>query len=342
MAHNLEIKDGKASFVAKGEKAWHGLGTYVNDAMTSQQVVELANLDYEVAKTPIYINPPVREGEDIAMVEIQDIFATYRLDTKAPLGLVSERYEIVQNKDAFLFFDPIIDRGEAIYETAGVLGNGERVFITAKLPEDIMVAGEKVEQYLLITNGHDGKNAVRVGFTPIRVVCNNTLTAALSSLKNSYTIFHFNNPQERLKEAHKVMGLASSYMNDISTIFEDMANTQVKDEQLLAYIEEIFVNREYVEKKDKISTRSKNLVDKVYNFAKYHPTQITPSTKGTLYGAYNAVSGYFGHIKDYKSLDQRMTSLSFGYASSKTNQAFNLASSFLKDSTILDKELVTI
>jgi len=302
----------------------------------------LANLDYEVAKTPIYINPPVREGEDIAMVEIQDIFATYRLDTKAPLGLVSERYEIVQNKDAFLFFDPIIDRGEAIYETAGVLGNGERVFITAKLPEDIMVAGEKVEQYLLITNGHDGKNAVRVGFTHIRVVCNNTLTAALSSLKNSYTIFHFNNPQERLKEAHKVMGLASSYMNDISTIFEDMANTQVKDEQLLAYIEEIFVNREYVEKKDKISTRSKNLVDKVYNFAKYHPTQITPSTKGTLYGAYNAVSGYFGHIKDYKSLDQRMTSLSFGYASSKTNQAFNLASSFLKDSTILDKELVTI
>ena len=205
MAHNLEIRDGKASFVAKGEKAWHGLGTYVNEAMTSEQVVELANLNYEVAKTPIYINPPVNDGEESTNVEIPNIYATYRLDTKAPLGLVSERYEIVQNKDAFLFFDPIIDRGEAIYETAGVLGVGERVFITAKLPEDILVAGEKVEQYLLITNGHDGKNAVRVGFTPIRVVCNNTLTAALNDLKNSYTIFHFNNPQERLKEAHKVM-----------------------------------------------------------------------------------------------------------------------------------------
>jgi phage/plasmid-like protein (TIGR03299 family) len=342
MAHNLEIKDGKASFVAKGEKAWHGLGTYVNEAMTSEQVVELANLNYEVAKTPIYINPPIQEGEDESLVEIPEIYATYRLDNKAPLGLVSDRYEIVQNKDAFLFFDPIIDRGEAIYQTAGVLGRGERVFITAKLPEDILVAGEKVEQYLLITNGHDGKNAVRVGFTPIRVVCNNTLTAALSNLKNSYTIFHFNNPQERLKEAHKVMGLASSYMNEVASIFDNMANTKISDEQLKAFIEDIFVNREYVEKKDKVSTRAKNLVDKIYTFAKYHPTQITPSTNGTIYGAYNAVSGYFGHIKDYKSLSQRMESMSFGYASNKTNQAFTLASKFMEDSTILDRDLVTI
>ena len=137
------------------------------------------------------------------------------------------------------------------------------------------------------------------------------------------------------------MGLASSYMKDVSQIFEDMANTQINDEKLLAYIEEIFINREYVEKKEKVSTRSKNLIDKVYNFAKYHPTQITNSTKGTLYGAYNAVSGYFGHIKDYKSLNQRMESLSFGYASNKTNQAFSLASNYLNDNTILDKELVT-
>ncbi|MFN9898132.1 MAG: alpha/beta hydrolase, partial [bacterium] len=103
MAHNLEIRDGKASFVAKGEKAWHGLGTYVNEAMTSEQVVELANLNYEVAKTPIYINPPVGDGEESTNVELPNIDDTYRLDTKAPLGLVSERYEIVQNKDAFLF-----------------------------------------------------------------------------------------------------------------------------------------------------------------------------------------------------------------------------------------------
>jgi phage/plasmid-like protein (TIGR03299 family) len=340
MAHNLEIKDGKASFVARGEKAWHGLGTYVNEAMTSEQVVELANLNYEVQKTPIYIKPTINDSE--TPIEIPDILATFRTDNGAPLGLVSQRYEVVQNKDAFLFFDPIIDRGEAIYETAGVLGRGERVFITAKLPEDILVAGEKVEQYLLITNGHDGKNAVRVGFTPIRVVCNNTLTAALGDLKNSYTIFHFNNPQERLKEAHAVMGFASTYMSDVTKMFEDMANVKLKDEQYMAFLEDIFVNRDYITKKEKVSTRAKNLVNKVYQFATTHPTQITPSTKGTLYGAYNSVSGYFGHIKDYKSPSQRMESLSFGYASNKTNSAFQLANSFLKDNTILDKDLVTI
>ena len=340
MAHNLEMIDGKASFVAKGEKAWHGLGTYVNEAMTSEQVVELANLNYEVGKTPIYVSPTI--GENTTPIEIPDVLATYRMDNGTPLGLVSKKYEVVQNKDAFLFFDPIIDRGEAIYETAGVLGKGERVFITAKLPEDILVAGEKVEQYLLITNGHDGKNAVRVGFTPVRVVCNNTLTAALNGLKNSYTICHFNKPLERIKEAHKVMGLASSYMNDVTRIFEDMANTKVSDEQLMAFIENIFVSKDYVEKNEKVSTRARNLVDKVYGFAKYHPTQTTSATNSTLYGAYNAVSGYFGHVKDYKSLTHRMESLSFGYASNKTNNAFNLAMDFMKDNSILEKELVTI
>lgn len=337
MAHNLEMRNGKASFVAVGEKAWHGLGTYVDQAMTSQEVVEKANLDYEVAKTPIYINP----SQEVGNVEFSDIYATYRTDTNEPLGLVTDKYQIVQNRDAFTFFDPIIERGEAIYQTAGVLGKGERVFITAKLPEDILVAGEKVEQYLLITNGHDGKNAVKVGFTPIRVVCNNTLTAALGSLKNSYTIHHFNNPLERLKEAHAVMGLASNYMTDVANLFEDMADVRLSDEQMMAYIEDIFVNKDYVEKKEKVSTRAKNSVAKIFNFAKTHPTQITPSTNNTLYGVYNAVSGYFGHLKPYKSLNQRMESISFGYGANKTNQAFTLATDVLKDINILNKPLQT-
>lgn len=337
MAHNLEMRNGKASFVAVGEKAWHGLGTYVEQAMTSEEVVEKANLNYEVAKTPIFIQPNLEVGKE----QFEDIFATYRTDTNQPLGIVTNKYQIVQNKDAFTFFDPIIDRGEAIYQTAGVLGKGERVFITAKLPEDILVAGEKVEQYLLITNGHDGKNAVKVGFTPIRVVCNNTLTAALGDLKNSYTINHYNNPLNQLKEAHKVMGLASQYMTDVANIFEDMADTRLSDEQMMTFLEEIFVNKDYVEKKEKVSTRAKNSVSKIFEFAKTHPTQITPSTQNTLYGVYNAVSGYFGHLKPYKSLDQRMNSISFGYAANKTNQAFALASETLKDINVLNKPILT-
>lgn len=335
MAHNLETRNGKTSFVAVGEKAWHGLGTYVNEAMTSAEVVEKANLNYKVAKTPLFINP----NPDIS-VEIPNVVATYRTDLNIPLGLVTDRYEIVQNEDAFTFFDPIIERGEAIYQTAGVLGNGERVFITAKLPDDIQVAGEKVEQYLLITNGHDGKNAVRIGFTPIRVVCNNTLTAALGDLKNSHTIFHFNNPQEQLKEAHKVMGLASTYMTDITKIFDEMAEVRLSDNQLMAFIEDIFVNKDYVHKKEKASTRSKNLVNGIFNFATTHPTQVTPATDHTLYGAYNSVSGYFGHLKEWRNPSARMDSLCFGYGANKVNQAFSLASRVLEDTKVLDRELI--
>jgi len=335
MAHNLETRNGQTSFVAVGEKAWHGLGTYVNEAMTSVEVVEKANLNYKVDKTPIYIKPTPDEN-----VAIPDVVATYRTDLNIPLGLVTSKYEIVQNEDAFTFFDPIIERGEAIYQTAGVLGNGERVFITAKLPDDIMVAGEKVEQYLLITNGHDGRNAVKIGFTPIRVVCNNTLTAALNNLSNSHTIYHFNNPQERLKEAHKVMGLASNYMSDISKIFEQMADVKLKDEQIRVFIEDIFVNKDYVENKGKVSTRAKNLVDSIYSFAVTHPTQTLPATDRTLYGAYNSVSGYFGHIKGWKNPSARMESICFGYGANKTNQAFALANKALENIKVLDRELI--
>lgn len=338
MAHNLEIKNGKASFVAVGEKAWHGLGVYVPEPMTAVQVVELANMNYKVDKTPIVIKPEQSEEN----INFPGIYATYRTDNNIPLGIVSSHYDIVQNEDAFTFFDPIIERGEAIYQTAGVLGKGERVFITAKLPEDITVAGEKVEQYLLITNGHDGKNAVKIGFTPIRVVCNNTLTAALNGLRNSYTIPHYNNPNEKLKEAYKVMGLASSYMTGVSEIFEKMAETRISDDNLMAYIESLFVNDDYVQKKEKVSTRAKNNVIKIYEFAKNHPTQQSSATDGTLYGAYNAISGYFGHIKDYKSPNQRMESICFGYGANKTNAAFGLAVQAMEDLSVLDKKLLCI
>lgn len=341
MAHNLENRNGKTSFAAVGKIAWHGLGTYVEEAMTAEQVVKLANLDYNVEKTPIYISPKAESG-DATLTEFKGIYSTYRTDTNEPLGLVSERYQIVQNSDAFTFFDPIIERGEAIYQTAGVLGKGERVFITAKLPEDIKVAGESVEQYLLITNGHDGKNAVRIGFTPVRVVCNNTLTAALNDLKNSHTIFHFNNPQNQLKEAYMAMGLASRYMGEVSQIFEQMAETKVSDEQLMAYIETLVVDTKYVEKNQKTSTRSKNLTKSIFDFAKHHNTQTTAATNNTLYGAYNSISGYFGHLKQFNSASDRMNSICFGLGASKTNQAFKLASDSLQDISVLDKKLLTV
>src|SRR5438046_2382619 len=182
MAHNLETKDGKTSFVAVGEVAWHGLGTYVEKAMKAEEAIKLGGLDFQVEKRPIQ----VAGGKTIP-----NFFANVRTDTKDVLGVVSKDYQIVQNHEAFEFFDQIVDSGEAIYHTAGVLGIGERIFVTAKLPEDILVRGEQVENYLLLTSGHNGRSPIQAGFTSIRVVCNNTLTAALSGLQNKVTIMHY-------------------------------------------------------------------------------------------------------------------------------------------------------
>ena len=138
------------------------------------------------------------------------------------------------------------------------------------------------------------------------------------------------------------MGLASKYMTEVAGIFEKMAEVKVDDDQLMSFIQTLFVNEDYVQKKGEASTRAKNLVNTVFSFAKHHPTQNTSATAGTLYGAYNSVSGYFGHVKNYKSASQRMESISFGYGASKTNRAFARAKSAMEDISVLEKKAISL
>ena len=324
MAHNLNFNNGQWSFAAKGEKAWHGLGQYVSEAMTAEQAIKLGGLDYTVEKRPLFV-----PGQDGQYVEVPGYFSNVRVDNDAPLGVVKSRYRIVQNKDAFGFFDSIIDQGEAIFETAGALGKGERIFITAKLPEDMLVKGERVEKYIMLTNSHDGSTTIIAGFTPIRVVCNNTLTAALKGgLDNKVSISHTASAESRLKEASRLMGIASRYMTEVNTIFEDMTTKRLSDIELKHFIETI-MKKETKETDKDASTRMKNLIDEVYSFTVSHPTQTTEAAYRTLWGAYNGISGFYTHMKDYKTNDQRMKDLTYGYANEKIAKAFDLATTMI-------------
>jgi len=321
MAHNLNETNGKVSFAARGEKAWHGLGQYVSEAMTSEQAIELGGLNYTVEKRPLYA-----PGWAGTMVEAEGHYGNVRTDTNEILGIVKGRYRIVQNKDAFGFFDTIIDRGEAIFETAGALGKGERIFVTAKLPEDMLVRGERVEKYIMLTNSHDGTSTIIAGFTPIRVVCNNTLTAALKKLDNKVSISHTASAESRLKEASRVMGIASKYMDEVNTTFESMTTRKLSDLEMKYFIETVMQNSVKEDKSDKeASTRMKNLVDQVYSFAITHPTQTTEAAYRTLWGAYNGISGYYNFLKDYKNADQKMKDMNYGYANDKIAKAFDQA-----------------
>lgn len=321
MAHNLNETNGKVAFAARGEKAWHGLGQYVSEAMTSEQAIELGGLNYTVEKRPLYA--PGWEG---TMVEAEGHYGNVRTDTNEILGIVKGRYKIVQNKDAFGFFDAIIDQGEAIFETAGALGRGERIFVTAKLPEDMLVRGEKVEKYIMLTNSHDGTSTIIAGFTPIRVVCNNTLTAALKNLDNKVSISHTASAESRLKEASRVMGIASKYMDEVNMTFESMTTRRLSDLEMKYFIETVMKNGVKEDKSDKeASTRMKNLVDQVYSFAITHPTQTTEAAYRTLWGAYNGISGYYNFLKDYRNADQKMKDMNYGYANDKIAKAFDQA-----------------
>ena len=327
MAHNLNFNEEKGtySFVSSnGEVAWHGLGQVVESTMTAAECIEKANLDYEVVKTPNFTE---YEGEKILK---EDEFSTVRTDTKQALGTVRKRYEIVQNKDAFGFFDAIIDSGEAIFETAGALGKGERIFVTAKLPEDLLVAGEECNKYIVLTNSHDGTSSIVAGFTTIRVVCNNTLQAAMRDLTNKVSIEHRTGAKERLSEAYKIMQIGSKYMDGVGEIFNAMAKTKLEDDELMKYIENV-MKAEYVsqtpteQEKDEMSTRFKNRVNAIYEFSQTHPTQLTEAAKGTLWGAYNAISGYYNYIQKYDSQEQKFKSQMFGNANTKILKGFNKA-----------------
>lgn len=324
MAHNLNINNGKVSFAAKGEKAWHGLGTYVENAMTASEALELGGLNFEVAKMPISI-----AGTDIIL---ENKVATVRMDNNQPLGVVSESYEVIQNADMFNFFDPIIDRGEAIYETVGALGKGERVFLSAKLPNDIVVKGEQVNNYILLTGGHDGRSPLVIGFTPVRVVCNNTLTIALRNIQNRYTIAHFKNADQKIKEASKAMGLASKFISELDPIMNQMAKVKMNDAQLKQFIIDAMKPAKEIldeEGKVKLSAQLIKTVESIEEFAHTHETQQTKAAKGTLWGAYNSISGWMHHVKDYKNDNDRMSDIVYNVGSEKISKAFDLAVSMM-------------
>ena len=227
MAHNINYNEQKQqhSFFSVKEKAWHGLGQIVSDYPTSAEALKFAGLDYTVEKRKLFTydneNQNGNPDTDIIIpeIEVPNYFATIRTDSEQVLGVVGKDYEVVQNTDAFAFFDAIVG-GEGIqYETAGALGNGERIFITAKLPSYIKVGSDDlIEQYLFLTTSHNGFGSITAAFTPVRIVCNNTLSAALRNCSNSIKIRHTQNAKERLEEAHKLMGISNRLSHQIESL----------------------------------------------------------------------------------------------------------------------------
>src|SRR4029078_12937945 len=175
----------------------------------------------------------------IPEIEVPNYFATVRTDTDQVLGVVGKDYEVVQNRDAFSFFDAIVGGDDGIqYETAGALGKGERIFITAKLPDYIKVGSDDlIEKYLFLTTSHDGFGSIMAAFTPIRIVCNNTLNAAFRNCSNAIKIRHTSNAKQRLEEAHKVMGISYKLSEYLEEAFNQWSKVRIADKQVQKLIQ---------------------------------------------------------------------------------------------------------
>lgn len=210
------------------ETPWHGLGTRVMEAPSSKDALRIAGLNWQVLQEPIYT-----DGEESP---IEGYKANVRdLDRKV-LGVVSDRYRIVQNQEAFAFTDELLGEGVR-YETAGSLQGGKKVWLLARMPHEYIISGERITPYLVFFNSHDGSGAVKVALTPIRVVCQNTLNLALSTAKRSWSMVHTGNIQGKMQEARETLFLAQKYMDHLGKEFEALRKKKLTDKQVKEYIE---------------------------------------------------------------------------------------------------------
>ena len=223
MAHEVE----SMFYVGERNKPWHGLGVCVSQAPSSKEALKLAGLDWNVLKEPIFTDNGI---------EIIGYKANVRDTDDKVLGVVTDRYKVVQNTDAFAFTDALLGEGVR-YETAGSLLGGRKVWMLARLPREYMIAGERISPYLVFSNTHDGSGAVKVAITPVRVVCNNTLNLALDTAERSFSMIHTGDVDEKLEEAKNVLFKADKYMEELGKEFERLRNIELTDDQVEEYIE---------------------------------------------------------------------------------------------------------
>ena len=257
------------------------------------------------------------------------------------MGVVGKDYHIVQNREAFSFFDAIVGGGDGIlYETAGALGKGERIFITAKLPDYIRVGnGDDVtEKYIFLTTSHDGSGSITAAFTPIRIVCQNTLNASLRNMTNVVRIKHTSGAKQRIENAHKIIGLANTLSDQLQNIFNNWTTIKATDKEVRKLIQlALCPNKETLElikkgSEDEMSTMFKNTVNDAFAYAMTSDTQQMDTTKGTLFGAYNAVTGYYQNVRNYKNDEAKLQSIVLGgTAQLKSQKAFDLCTAFAID-----------
>ena len=265
------------------EKPWHGLGTSVMDAPGSSEALELAGLDWHVVQKDILTT----DG-----FPMEGFKANVRETDDQVLGVVTNRYKVVQNEEAFAFTDALLGEGVR-YETAGSLQNGRRIWILARLPQQYIISGDEITPYLVFMNAHDGTGAIKVAMTPIRVVCQNTLNLALSTAKRSWSVNHVGDIEGKLEDAKDTLLYAGHYMSELGKEIDHLSQKKLSDRQVYDYIDALFPDEDGT-----TGMQRKNIIrlkDEVKR--RYFDAPDLQSVGKNAYRFVNAVSDFATHAK---------------------------------------------
>jgi phage/plasmid-like protein (TIGR03299 family) len=299
-----------------GDLPWHRLGTALEEADLYDwpTASRKAGLDWEVELVPLLT------ADTQARVTHRAVRRT--LDAKV-LGVVGPHYAPLQNKDAFSWFQPFLDAREAALHTAGSLKGGTRIWVLAKLNRDplVIAEGDEVEKYILLSHGHDGSLAVRCGFTPIRVVCQNTLAMAHGSdTSRLIRLKHTKDVLENLANVREVMNVANAAFEATAEQYRRLARKSVNQADLRNYVKRVLK----VEDDQEASSRLKNLMEEIVGLAQTGRGNDLPSVRGTLWTAYNGVSEWLTYDRG-RGVDSRLNSLWFGDSALTNRHALEVA-----------------
>lgn len=342
--------------VSKGAPFRYNGAINVEDCKTAEEVIKTANLDWNVEKCPIFGQMPLNTErldndcfihDEMYYAKVPNAYGIYRTDLNIPLGIVKDRYNIVQNVDAFTFFNDAIGKDKAIWQTAGYFGNGERIFVSAKIPKNILVDDDPVENYLVFTTSHDGSSGVKILFTPIRIVCQNTLNAAIATSSNYISFRHTDSVHDNIKLVTDIIKASNTKIDSLGEAYNAMKKVKIKDEKAMEYFNRLILSENEIQDLNitghtyqeivyknyqamsdaNISTKKVNVISSMYDY--YHTGIGQKEILGTGWGLYNAVSGYYSNIDNAVGL-KRMDSLLYGDKSRKIQKAGDIVLSMVK------------
>lgn len=294
MAHEIE------NMFYVGETPWHGLGVPLNAPPTIEEAIDLAGLNWSVNVEPVYLSTGEESKKARAVVRDYD---------KAELGIVGTSYTPLQNQDAFSWFQPFVDSGSVELHTAGSLRGGERVWILANVKggSKEIVKGDEVQSFMLLSNGHDGKLSARVGFTPIRVVCANTMSMAHGSESSKLIrVKHTSQVKENLLDIRETMDTINRSFEMTYEQLRHLASRGCNENDLKKFVQVVFKTKHDIEDEES----SSKVYDEVVELFIAGKGSDIKGVRGTWWGAYNAVTEHLSWTRG-DNKDTRINNLWF-------------------------------